>query len=498
MKNSSTKKPKIPRVFCGSIATETNTFSPLRTDLSDFEESFYAQPNKHPKSPTLCSAVFTTLRKYKKNKKIKLFEGTATWAEPGGLVNQNTWEKLRDEVIGQVKKAMPLDAVVLGLHGAMIAEKTTDCEGELIQKIRKITGKKCVIGVTFDPHSHLSTKRTKNADVITAFKEFPHIDFIQTAEDCVKLVLKKVKGEIKPHIAVADAKMIDILPTTIQPMRGFVDKIKKMERKKNNGVLSVSVIHGFMAGDSPDVGAKIIVITDDQPENGKKIASELANELFGFRGKTKPKMLSPKNAIQIADKQKKYPVVIADVWDNPGGGTAGDSTVIINEAIKQKTKGIAATIWDPMAVKICFAAGKNAKLNLRFGGKTSANAGQPIDATVTVTKLVGNATQKFGSSVVPLGNCAAIKINDADIVLNSNRAQTFSPDLFKNLGINIRKKRIVIVKSTNHFYNAFEPIAKKIIYAAVEGPYPNNPTKNKYKKLKRKIWPIVKNPFGKK
>ena len=35
---------KIPRVYCASIATETNTFSPLKTDLKNFKETFYAEP----------------------------------------------------------------------------------------------------------------------------------------------------------------------------------------------------------------------------------------------------------------------------------------------------------------------------------------------------------------------------------------------------------------------------------------------------------------------
>jgi microcystin degradation protein MlrC len=75
------------------------------------------------------------------------------------------------------------------------------------------------------------------------------------------------------------------------------------------------------------------------------------------------------------------------------------------------------------------------------------------------------------------------------------RSQAFSPDLFSNLGIDIGKKRILIVKSTNHFYGAFSPIAGEILYAAVDGPYPNNPRKNRYTRLTRPIWPIVEDPF---
>lgn len=483
------------RVFCASLATETNTFSPLRTDFSDFAQSFYAPPGEHPDTPTLCSAVFPALRRRAKDEGFTLIEGTATWAEPGGLVSAATWEHLRDEVLSQLKAALPVDAVVLGLHGAMIADGCVDCEGELIASARALAGPDAKIGVSFDPHSHLSAKRVENADIITVFKEFPHTDFVEAGEACVDLTLRAVRGEIAPRISVFDVRMMDVLPTSIQPMRGFVDKIMSLEEQGD--ILSGSVIHGFMAGDSPDLGAKVVVITDNDAARGDQLARDLGMELFGFRGRTKPDFLPPAEALRRADASDRTPVVVADVWDNPGGGVAGDSTILLQEALKQDLGGVAlGTIWDPMAVRLCFAAGEGAELDLRFGGKTSAHAGAPIDAKVTVTRLQRDAVQSFGTSVVPLGDCAVIRIGDLDIVLNTNRSQTFSPDLFTNLGIDIAKKRIVIVKSTNHFHGAFAPVAGEILYAAVDGPYPNNPIHTDYTHLTRALWPRVDAPHA--
>ncbi|MCV2865128.1 M81 family metallopeptidase [Defluviimonas sp. WL0075] len=482
------------RVFCASLATETNTFSPLRTDMSDFLESFYAPPGEHPETPTLCSAVFPALRRRASAGEIELIEGTATWAEPGGLLNAATWRHLRDEVLDQLRAAAPVDAVVLGLHGAMIADGCTDPEGELIAAAREIAGPGARIGVTFDPHSHLSARRVENADIITVFKEFPHTDFVETGEACVELTLRAARGEIAPAISVFDVRMIDVLPTSRAPMRGFVDKMSALEGQGT--ILSVSAIHGFMAGDSPDLGAKIIVITDADPARGAAVARELGQELFSFRGRTKPEFLSARAALLQASAAPRHPVVIADVWDNPGGGVAGDSTIILQEALSLGIANIAfGTIWDPMAVRLCHAAGEGATLRLRFGAKTSDSAGAPIDADVTVLRVQKNAVQSFGASVVPLGDCAVIEARGIQIVLNSNRAQSFSPDLFTNLGIDVSAKQILVVKSTNHFHGAFAPIAADIIYAAVDGPYPNDPRNNAYTRLTRKLWPIVDNPF---
>jgi len=483
------------RVFVGSVATETNTFSPLRTDLQDFKDSFYAEPGQHPETPTLCSAVYPVARRVANQYQWSIVEGTATWAEPGGMVNQQTWESLRDQLLGELRTAMPLDIVLLGLHGAMVSQECSDCEGELIELVRQVVGEHVIVGVTFDPHSHLSQRRTDHADIITVFKEFPHTDFVETAENLVELVYRASSGEITPTMNVYDCQMIEIFPTNRDPMRSFVDRIKAMEG--HDAVLSISVVHGFMAGDVPDLGTKVLVVTNDSAKKGANLAETLGQELYSYRGQTRPEFLSSSDAVSRANESDEHPVVIADVWDNPGGGVAGDSTIILNELFAQNCTNTAlATIWDPIAVRTCFSAGLGARLNLRFGGKMSDNAGEPIDAEVHVRNLVRDATQSFGQSVVPLGDSVWIEVNGIDVILNTVRSQVFDPDIFSNLGIDALSKSLLVVKSTNHFYAAFSAIASSVIYAAVDGPYPNNPITNNYKNLNREIWPRVENPHA--
>ncbi len=488
---------KIPRIYCASIATETNTFSPIKTDINSFKKTFYAKPGEHPKTPTLCSAIFTLLRNKKKKGEIKLFEGTATWAEPGGLINSKTWNYLKNTILSEIKEAGKLDIVMLGLHGAMISKNCIDCEADLIKGVRKIIGEKVIIGVTFDPHSHFSKKILDSANIITVFKEFPHTDFVETANNCIKLCLKTFHKIIVPKISLFDVKMITILPTSKEPMRSFVDKIKHLEKKRE--VLSVSIIHGFMAGDSPDIGCKIIVITDNNKKKGDELSYKLGMELFSYRKNLAPKTFSVNSSIIEAKKRYhkyKKPILIADMWDNPGGGVAGDSTILLKKAISMKLIKIAVgSIWDPIAVKKCHEVGENTVIDLVFGSKISSSGG-PISKKVLVKKIAKNAHQKFGSSLVPMGDCACIVFDNVEIVLNSNRCQAFSTDIFTKLGIKFLEKKILIIKSTNHFYNSFNPHVSKIIYASVNGIYPNDPKKNKYKKLKRKIWPIISKPHS--
>ncbi|RZS77323.1 microcystin degradation protein MlrC [Phyllobacterium myrsinacearum] len=488
------------RIFTASLATETNTFSPVPTDRASFEMAFYAAPGEHPETPTLCSAPMVVLRRRAREEGFELIEGTATWAEPGGLLQQRAYEELRDEILGQLRAAMPVDAVILGLHGAMVAQGYDDCEGDLLERIRAIVGPDVLIASELDPHSHLTRKRVENSNILAAFLEFPHTDFYERGEHVVDLALRTLRGEIKPVISTFDCRMIGVFPTSREPMRSFVDRIQSMQGKNN--ILSISLIHGFMAGDVPELGTQVMVVTDNDAARGAALAESLGMEIFGMRGRTAMPMLGTETgldkAVALAAKKTGKPVVVADVWDNPGGGVAGDGTLILRRIIERGIDNVAvATIWDPVAVTFCLAAGEGARIQLRFGGKAGPDGGAPIDARVDVVRAVQEGWQSFGKSRVTLGPAAVIRLEgtDIEVILNTNRTQTFEPDIFSNLGIEPASKNILLVKSTNHFHAGFEPVAAEIIYIDAGAPYPSNPKKTDYRKLSREIWPRVEMPF---
>jgi microcystin degradation protein MlrC len=489
------------RIFTASLATETNTFSPVPTDRASFEMAFYAGPGEHPETPTLCSSPIVALRRRAMRDGLTVIEGTATWAEPGGLIQRKAYEDLRDEILDQLSAALPVDAVILGLHGAMVAQGYDDCEGDLLARVRSIVGPDVVVASELDPHSHLTAKRLAAADILAAFLEFPHTDFYERGEHVVELALAAARGAIKPVISTFDCRMIAVLPTSREPMRSFVDRLKVLQGK--DGILSISVIHGFMAADVPEMGTRIVVVTDNDKAKGDALAERLGMELFVMREKTVMEMVGADEGIDQALAAHKAnpakPAVISDTWDNPGGGVPGDGTVVLRKMIERGVGRIGvATIWDPVAVTFCHAAGEGAVIGLRFGGKAGPQAGEPIDATVCVLKVAEEGWQSFGPSRVTLGPTALVRIEgtEIDVILNTNRTQTFEPDIFSNLGINPLSKDILLVKSTNHFYAGFEPIAAEIIYVNAPSSYPSDPRTTNYAKLDRAIWPRVEDPFA--
>ncbi|TYC61956.1 M81 family metallopeptidase [Rhodobacterales bacterium] len=484
------------KLFTAVLATETNTFSPICVDKRAFEASLYARPGEHPATPTLCSAPLTVGRKVCAEKGWSLVEGTATWADPAGLINRRTYEELRDEILEQLRAALPVDGVVLGLHGAMVADGYLDPEGDFLSRVREIVGPDVLVCAELDPHSHLTAKRVASVDFFVAFKEFPHTDFVDRAEDLWRIAVDVLEGRVKPVMSVFDCRMIDVFPTSRDPMRSFVDKLMRIEAEDSD-VLSLSVIHGFMAGDVPEMGTKMIAVTDGNAEKGARLASSLGMELFANRGKHLMPQLTVDEAVTRAMRSEAGPVVIADMWDNPGGGTAGDATVLLAELLERKAEGAAVgTIWDPVAVQICMAAGEGAEIALRFGAKSAPGTGNPIDGRVKIVKLVRDAEMRFGESFAPFGDAAHIRLDGTDIILNSVRAQSFDPSLFSVMGIDPTSMKILVIKSTNHFHASFSKIASDILYCSAGTPYPNSPAHTPYRLVRRDIWPMMENPHG--
>ncbi|BBK30526.1 microcystin degradation protein MlrC [Stella humosa] len=482
------------RCFTASLGAETNTFSPMLTSRDGYRERLHVGPGEHPERPTLYAAPLWVARQRAKTKGWDVVEGSCFAANPAGNTVRRDYEAMRDEILAELRAAMPVDIVLMGLHGAMVADGYDDCEGDLLSRIREIVGPKVPVGVELDPHCHLTRQRVAASDVIICYKEFPHTDTVARAEELADIIEAQALGQVKPVMSVFDMRMLNGFPTSRQPMRGFVDKIMSMEGK--DGILSISVAHGFGYGDVPEVGAKMLVVTDDRKEFGDALAEKLGRELWDLRDELRPPALSIDEALDRGTARNQGTVVVADGADNAGGGAGGDSTFILRRMMERGiTEAALGPIWDPVAVRMCFNAGEGTSFQLRFGGKVAVTSGQPIDARVTVLKLVRGMTQTFAGELRSVGDAAAIDVDGIAVVLISTRLQALGTDLFTNLGIDLAQRRIVVVKSTNHFFAAFGPIAEEVLYTSAPGPLPRDLRTLPYKKLPRPIWPFDENPW---
>jgi microcystin degradation protein MlrC len=241
-----------------------------------------------------------------------------------------------------------------------------------------------------------------------------------------------------------------------------------------------------------DLGTRVVVVTDGKPEQGQALAEQLAAEFYAQRHTLQPTYQSIDDALDLALAAPKGPVVLADVSDNAGGGAPNDSTFILRRILE---RGIGNTaigcIWDPIAVAVAEENGEGVECNLRIGGKMGPMSGDPLDLPVRIGKIAPHATQRFGGGSSQLGTAVALHApNEVDIVVNTLRTQTFSPQVFSNVGIDPLQKQILVVKSMQHFYAGFAPVAATIVYVAAPGALVPNFKLLDYRKARRDIWPL--------
>jgi microcystin degradation protein MlrC len=373
----------------------------------------------------------------------------------------------------------------------MVAEGYDDCEADVLERCRALAGPQTVIGAELDLHSHLTQGMLAAANVIVSYKEYPHTDIVARAEDLYRICLDAAAGRTKPVTAAYDCHMTGIFPTTAQPLRAFVDDMTARER---DGILSLSLIHGFPWGDVPEAGVKMLAVTDGDASLATRVAQEFGERFWSMRRDASLAGASVEEALDAAAVATDGPIVLADFADNAGGGAPGDSTFLLRAMLERGIdNAVSGTYYDPIAVDTCFEAGEGATIDLRFGGKLGAASGSPIDAPVMVMRVLESHQQDYMDDSAPslLGRSAWIRTAGIDIVLASYRTQVFAPNAFTGLGITLSDKRAIVVKSSHHFYGKFAPIAKRVLHVGTPGALSLDFAAIPYTKRAPDYWPRV-------
>ena len=478
------------RVFTGGLATETNTFAPMPTGLASFRDRGYHPAGKHPEELTFFAGPLHAARLRAKALGWDVVEGMVAAAQPSGTTTRAAYETLRDELLGDLRGALPVDMVVLGLHGAMVADGYDDCEGDLLARVRALVGPKTVVGAELDPHNHLTPAMLANADLLISFKEYPHTDILERAHELVDLCAAQVEGKVKLVGAAVDCEMLVTMHTSRDPARSFVDRIQALEGK--DGILSISVSHGFAWGDTEHMGTQVLVYADGEAAKAQALARRLADELIGLREQLGVRYPSIDEALDEALAFDGGPVVLADGADNPGGGAASDATFFLRRIVERGLRDVAiGPFWDPLAARIAIEAGVGARLALRIGGKVSPLSGDPIDLECMVKAIrLEHVQSGLSNTRVEMGASALVEANGVEILLCSLRNQAMGTDLFTGIGCDLATKKIVVVKSSQHFHASYSKIAKRVIYAAAPGAVTHDLRTLPYRKVRRPKWPL--------
>lgn len=488
------------RVLIAQFMHETNTFSRLKTTLDDYRRRWLiegeAMVAQFRGTRNEVGGYIDSAAKYG----WEPVYAVAANATPSGKLTQETWETIRDKILGAVKKAGKLDAVCLSLHGAMVTETEDDAEGALLEALRGLVGPDTPVVATLDLHANATVRMAKNANALVSFRTYPHIDGYERAVQAAMLVREALEGRKKPRCLLSQPAMLEGADhgRTTQPglMRDLLAKADSYEKEPGINVVSIQV--GFTWSDIPYTGPSIAVSHEPSAEGrAKEIARALIDEIWRRRDETTAdyRPVSDGIAAARAKSDKNGPLVIADGTDNPGGGGYNDTTPVLQALIDAKIENAAiGTIYDPVTVQQAMKAGVGAEIEVALGGRTDPAMGAPVKAKATVRMLSDGVFKNDGPMNAGvesnMGPTAVLRIGGVDVVTISNRIQTTDLQVFKSQGIDPLTKGVLVVKSVQHFRAAYAPIAREIVLVDSGGICSPDISRLKFTKLRRPIWPL--------
>ncbi len=487
-----------PRIAIAGFQHESNSFAPFGTTLQDF-----VKPDGWPAlaEGRQILAVFPGL-----NIPIGGFLDHApkAWdlvpliwcsAEPAGPVEDAAFEWVAARLINGLLEARPFDGILLDLHGAMVVTSHEDGEGELLRRVRAVVGPAVPIVVTLDLHANITRAMVEQADAITIYRTYPHVDMQRTAERAVALLARRLAGQ---PLHKAWRKLPFMMPisaqcTTLEPCRSLYASLPRLEQ---GGVLSIDFAAGFPPADIAECGPAVVAYGASAAD-AEAAAEGFAQAVLAVEQAFDSRLVPAAEAVRqaLAEGRPGSPVVLADVQDNAGAGATSDSTTLLRALLDQGARdAIVALLWDPTAASAAQAAGIGAELSLDLGGHFGDPPG-PLPARVRVEALSdGNILchgEMLAGVTVALGPMALLRILDRDAVVRvaicSQRFQCMDQAPLRALGIEPREQAILAIKSTIHFRADFEPIAQRIINVEAPGAHPCRLEQVPYRRLRRGV-----------
>lgn len=491
--------PMAVKVLVAGFKHETNTFSRLPTTLADYEARALQRGADIAKAYAGTNTEVAAFLDGCKRHGWQAIPALVADATPSGRLTRDCYEAIAAEIVAAAAREKP-QAVLLNLHGAMVAEHQEDGEGELIARLREAVGPQAVIAATLDLHANVTERMATGADILVSYRTYPHIDNYKIAEEAVELVARALRGEIKPVTVMRRGAEIAGLDSGRTTQTGPMTEALAMARKLGSepGVLSVSVNAGFFKADIAEVGPSVVIVGEGERAALARRAEPLLAHIKATRGISTVRYATVADAIALAKAKGRVgaPVVIADFADNPGGGGYSDSTGVLRGMIEAEiSNAAAAAICDPDVAAACHKAGLGATLTLDVGGKIDPGIAPGVRVTGTVTHLSDGRFTITGPMMtgmrIDMGPTATLKTGGVEIVVGSRRFQNYDLGFFRIGGVEPKERAVLLVKSMQHFRAAYAPIAGDIIVVDEgDGITSSNIGRLKFAHVRRPVWPL--------
>ncbi|MGH6922523.1 MAG: M81 family metallopeptidase [Propylenella sp.] len=461
------------RVAVGGMWHETNSFSPIATDLASFRRYQYLEGSAITERLKGTNCEIGGMIEAAEKLGVALIPTLFAGALPSGMVTRDAFDHITGRIAESISAALPLDGVLLSLHGAMVAEGVEEADAELVQRVRRIVGPHVPVVATFDSHANLSPAIIDAADLLIGYDTLPHIDMAERGREAATLLRRLVAGEERPHAAFRKLPLLTVpqMQATIDPpMAGVMQQCHEIERQ--SGIWTACVALGFPYCDVPQLGMAVLVY-GTEADQAETDADRLANALWRRRAEFLPTLLSPEDAVRQALAADRGPVMLVEPADNVGGGAPGDGTTIAAALIAAEAKRAVATIWDSAAAARAAGIGVGAVFTGKVGGQTIPLHGPPLDLSGTVD-FIGRVSYRrdkayFYGQEIDLGEVAVIDANGTRIILTSERLMPFDTMHLRVVGIEPEAMRVIALKCGSNWSVAFGDIAASSIYVDTPG-----------------------------
>jgi len=468
------------RIAVGGFQHETNTFAPSKATFERFEKGEGWPPLL--RGASLFEAVagmnipVSGFLSGMKDSRHTLVPTAWAAASPSAHVTEDAYERITAMITDELKSTMPVDAVYLDLHGAMVTEHLDDGEGELLERIRRIVGERVPIVASLDLHANVTQRMQHNADLLMAYRTYPHVDMADTGERVAQYLRRLLDGAPRPQLA--SMRLPFLIPLQAQstmtaPNSGIYAELARLEPRDG----TVSYTPGFPAADFPECGPVVFAYAEQASSAG-----ELAEKLWNLVKEAESDYACPvyepdeavRKAMSIAATASR-PVVIADTQDNPGAGGDSNTTGMLRALVANRAEHAALGLMvDRHAARAAHAAGAGAEIEIALGGQSQIPGDAPFRARFTVERLSDGrftCNGPFYRGVrMNIGPCACLRIGGVRVVVASDKPQMADQEMYRFIGIEPTTEKILVNKSSVHFRADFAPIAQEIIVAKAPGP----------------------------
>jgi microcystin degradation protein MlrC len=486
------------RVAVTGLHHETNTFSPVAADLETFVAAGVLRGQEivdaHGDSQHTLAGFLEGCR----DDGAEIVPLVYANSTPSGMISAEAFETIVGELVGALHQEGPFDVVLLAQHGAAVSAEHPDADGEILRRVRDAVGPDVVIGVAYDLHANVTTRMIKQADVCVGYRENPHRDADVRARECAELALRCARSRVRPaQCLVALPMVVPILGgwTDGPAMRGVMDAAAAVAERA--GLLSYSVFHGFGYADVQEMGSSVLTVAASA-EVAQAAAAEIAHAFWNRRQELEGEALTAPQAVERAAARAPADgvVVLLDVGDNIGGGSPGDSTVLLAECLAQGLDGVVASVWAPEAVERAVAAGVGAEVELVVGRETPVSVGPEVPLRARVTVLNDGRFEDPNSTHAGTrhydGGSTALLSTAAgqEIIITSRPMPSHSPEQLRAVGLDPARQRAIIAKGVVAPRAGYEAVTGDFVLVDTPGVTAASLSDFTYDRRSRPLWPL--------